>query len=362
MPNKLIHRDRRAILIWLSACLLLVAAMVMVGGYTRLSGSGLSITEWKPVHGVIPPLNESEWGEEFEAYRLSPQYEKINRGMSLDEFKSIYWPEYFHRLLGRAVGFLVLLPLIIFAARRSISKRLAWRLVGIFALGGLQGVVGWYMVKSGLVNDPHVSHLRLALHLSLAFAIFGLLEWTLLGILFPPPFRVGVTSSVTPSSILPLKGGGSYILWFTLLCLQIILGAFVAGLKAGLVYNTFPMMNGLWLPPEALTPPWHENHTLVQFIHRWLAVVVALGFLWWWYANRARAPFGACLFVAVALALQFTLGVATLLYGVPLTLALAHQMMALALFGAAIIILWHAKRGHRISEGDPAQSLRASRD
>lgn len=300
--------------------------MVMVGGYTRLSGSGLSITQWKPVHGVIPPVSEADWWVEFESYRLSPQYEKINKGMSLDEFKTIYWPEYFHRLLGRAVGFLVLLPLLVFLARRSISKKLGWRLAGIFALGGLQGVVGWYMVKSGLVNDPHVSHIRLALHLSIAFAIFGWLEWTLLEVV--ASCRLQVASD--PYSQLATR---NLQLWFSLLCLQIVLGALVAGLHAGLVYNTFPTMNGEWLPS-------FDHLTLVQFAHRWLAVIVALGFLWWWYSHRDHAGFKACLAVVLLLALQFTLGVATLLYAVPLHLALLHQATALLLFGAAVWLLY----------------------
>jgi heme a synthase len=331
----LLHRDRRAVSAWLIACALLVVAMVVVGGYTRLSGSGLSITQWKPIHGIIPPIGEAQWQEEFDAYRASPQYQKINQGMTLAEFKIIFWPEYFHRLLGRMVGLVFFLPLLFFMARRSLTRRLSFRLIGIFALGGLQGVIGWLMVKSGLVNDPHVSHLRLALHLSLAFAIFGLLLWTILDI--------GTDKDPSPQPV-PI----TYLLWFLLLCLQIILGAFVAGLHAGLIYNTFPTMNGEWLPGGLLSmQPWYlnfvENITLIQFMHRTLAVIVAGGFLLWWYSHRTyvkNAHLGkVCLGVALVIAVQFTLGVLTLLHQVPLSLALLHQAVALLLFALAVALL-----------------------
>ena len=185
----------RAVSRWLLLCAALVALMVAVGGYTRLSGSGLSITEWKPVHGVIPPLSEAQWEEEFAAYRASPQYEKINRGMSLLEFKEIFWPEYLHRLLGRAVGLVFFIPFIYFAWKRAFPARFGVRLLGIFALGGFQGLMGWWMVKSGLVDNPHVSHLRLAAHLALAFALFALLLWSALDI--KPPTHTSPTSSTS---------------------------------------------------------------------------------------------------------------------------------------------------------------------
>jgi heme a synthase len=326
----LIHRDRPAVIVWLVLCLALVAAMVMVGGYTRLSGSGLSITEWKPIHGVIPPLNAAEWQEEFDAYRATPQYEKINKGMSVEEFKTIFWPEFFHRLLGRLVGVVVLIPLLVFMLRRSISRPLTLRLLGIFALGGLQGALGWYMVKSGLIDDPKVSPFRLAAHLSLAFAIFGLLLWNLLAILTPD------TS--------PRRYDRLYLAWFSLLCLQIVLGALVAGSHAGLLYNTWPDMNGQFLPPEILEPqPFLENPGLIQFLHRTLAVLVAVLFLLWWYLHRGHVKNNClgkvCLCVAAVMAFQFLLGVMTLLHQVPLALALAHQAGGLFLFAAAIVLL-----------------------
>ncbi len=161
--------------------------MVIIGGYTRLSGSGLSITEWKPIHGTLPPLNESQWQEEFSAYQHSPQYRKINSGMTLAEFKTIFWPEYIHRLLGRIIGAVFFLPLVVFAIRGSISKRFGWRLAGIFALGGLQGLIGWLMVASGLVDNPQVSAIRLALHMGVAFAILGMVVWMAMDADFPYP-------------------------------------------------------------------------------------------------------------------------------------------------------------------------------
>ena len=337
MPGTLIHRDRVAIILWLSMCLLLVAGMVFVGGYTRLSGSGLSITEWKPIHGVVPPLNDKEWQEEFEAYKKTPQYDKINRGMTLDEFKIIFWPEYFHRVLGRIIGAVFFIPWLAFALRRSMNMRFTFRLAGIFLLGGLQGGIGWIMVKSGLVDAPFVSPLKLALHLSIAFAIFALILWSLLNT--AASLRSPVASA---KENLPGTGDrrlGTYFLWFSLLCLQIVFGALVAGSHAGLLYNTWPTMNGAWIPPElSAGGPWLENPALIQFIHRTLAVLVALGFPLWWYNSCAgnsrlcRAIFGVIL-------LQFGLGVLTLLHLVPLPLALAHQMAALLLFALAVALM-----------------------
>lgn len=336
--NNFIYRDRTAIVVWLCLCALLVASMVFVGGYTRLSGSGLSITEWKPIHGVIPPLNMEEWQEEFAAYQASPQYQKINKGMSLEAFKTIFWPEFFHRLLGRAIGMVFLFPLLVFAIRKSISKSFGLRLTAIFALGGLQGVIGWFMVASGLVDNPHVSHLRLALHLSVAFAIYGLLVWAIKDAMRCPEDKHGHV---------PL----GYLAWIDLLCAQIILGAMVAGLHAGLVYNTWPTMNGQWFPGDLLSElAWYENPVLVQFIHRNVALMVAFSFILWWFSARFyvknKSLCGLCAAVTSVIAIQFILGVLTLLHMVPLSLALAHQMMALVLFTLAVL-LWHGMRWNK---------------
>ncbi len=325
-------KNHRFIILWLCLCLALVAGMVLVGGYTRLSGSGLSITEWKPIHGVIPPLNVGEWHEEFDAYRASPQYAKINKGMTLDEFKTIFWPEYWHRVLGRLIGLVFLLPLVFFAATKSISKRFTWQLTGIFALGGLQGLMGWVMVASGLVDNPYVSHIKLAMHLSLAFLIFALILWTILDV---------VTSRQSPAA-----SDKAYNIWFGLLCLQIILGALLAGLHGGLIYNTWPDMNGEWLP-EGIFALSIENIALIQFLHRKAAILLAAGFLFWWFCQReyvkTKGLGKECMGVASILFLQFILGVMTLLHHVPLPLALMHQMTALLLFGAAVMLLHRIK-------------------
>lgn len=330
----LVYKHSRLVALWLIMCAALVASMVLVGGYTRLSGSGLSITEWKPIHGAIPPLSEAEWQEEFDAYKTIPQYEQVNKGMSLDEFKGIFWPEFWHRLLGRVIGVVFLLPLIFFTFTASVTKRFAARLLMIFALGGLQGFMGWYMVSSGLTENIYVSHFRLAAHLALAFAIFGLLVWAIADVLLAHKPGHGV-------------GFRFYGVWFALLCLQILYGALVAGLHAGLLYNSYPAMNGMWLPPELFdkTPLWlnlFENHTTVQFIHRKLAIFVVLGYFFWWYFNRKSVRecglSATCIVVALVIGLQFLLGVLTLVNAVPLYLALKHQMTALLLFGVSVFL------------------------
>lgn len=328
----------RLVTCWLILLLALVANMVLVGGYTRLSGSGMSITEWKPIHGVIPPLNETEWTEEFDKYRQIPQYQLINKGMSLDEFKAIFWPEFWHRILGRIVGLAFVVPLICLVALKQISRPLALRMLGIGSLVGLQGFMGWYMVASGLVENTHVSHLRLAAHLSLAFIIFGALLWTLLDVSFPR--RRESFREWTPAF-------AGVTVWFLLLFLQIIYGAFMAGTHAGLLYDSYPTMNGSWMPPES----WHmqpivlnlfENPTAIHFIHRTLAIFLVLGFASWWFFNRnALQPIKLYVWiVAGLLALQFLLGVLTIINAVPLTFALKHQMAGLALYGASVVLMY----------------------
>jgi heme a synthase len=333
----LIYRDRRSIATWLMLCALLVVMMVLVGGYTRLSGSGLSITTWRPIHGTLPPLNEIEWQEEFDAYRASPQYQKVNKGMSMEEFRAIFWPEYFHRLLGRMVGLVFFVPFVFFMMRKSLSARFAWRLAGIFALGGLQGLMGWLMVKSGLVDMPRVSHIRLAAHLGLALLILSCILWAWLDIVQPKRNANANHTAVR-----------WYKIWFFFMCLQIVLGAFMAGLHAGLIYNTYPTMNGQWIPDGlfSMSPIYmnfFENITMVQFMHRKLALVVAFGFLFWWYCHRAYVRnltlIKACAAVALIIAIQFALGVLTLLHQSPLALALTHQMVAVALLMLAVVLL-----------------------
>ena len=320
---------------WLLFCACLVFLMVVIGGLTRLTESGLSIVEWKLVTGILPPLNETQWQEEFARYQTSPQYRNVNSGMDVAAFKSIYWLEYLHRLLGRLVGVAFFVPLLFFLARKRIPPQLRPRLVAIFLLGGMQGAIGWYMVKSGLIDMPMVSPLRLAFHLSLAFVLFALLLWS--------AYDCGVRRWQNSSA--GLRKFSSVTI--ALVLAQVILGALVAGLDAGLVYNSFPTMNGQWMPSEIafLNPWWRnlwQNAATVQFMHRMGAYIVAvtLGI----FAvklmrnDRDERLKKAGMVLLLLLAAQFTLGVLTLLYQVPVPLASLHQAFALILFGHCVTI------------------------
>jgi cytochrome c oxidase assembly protein subunit 15 len=329
----------RGVAAWLLVCAALVAAMVVVGGITRLTHSGLSIAEWQPLVGTIPPLSEAGWQAVFERYRQTPEYKLVNKGMSLAEFKGIFWWEYFHRLLGRGIGVVFLLPLLWFWWRGRIDARLGWKLAGVFVLGGLQGAMGWYMVASGLVDEPRVSHLRLTAHLGLAFVILGAMLWVAFDLLFP---RRALAAG--PSRLAAVVAG--------LVFLQVLAGGLVAGIRAGKAYNTFPLMNGHLVPPETfvLEPWWlnfFNNMAAVQLDHRLLAWVLLLVVPWlWWRVRRSGASrvarVGADLLLGLV-ALQFALGVATLLLVVPVGLAAAHQGVATLVFGAALLAA-HALR------------------
>jgi heme a synthase len=327
--------SRRAVALWLLACAALVFAMVVVGGVTRLTHSGLSIVEWQPIVGAVPPLDDSQWRETFGKYQQTPEYEQVNRGMTLEEFKRIFWWEYAHRLLGRLIGVVFFVPLAWFWVRRRIPRALLPRLAGIFVLGGLQGALGWYMVQSGLVDDPRVSQYRLAAHLGLAAAIYAAIVWTALDLLYP--------RSVPAAA--PRLARFSFVL-VALVFVMMLSGALVAGIRAGLAYNTFPLMNGHVLPPEAfaLEPRalnFFSNMALVQFDHRaiaWLLAVLVPGF--WWHVRRSASPARAkrsCDLLLALLAVQIGLGIATLLLAVPVPLAAAHQAGALAVFTAALL-------------------------
>jgi cytochrome c oxidase assembly protein subunit 15 len=329
----------RGVAAWLLVCAAFVAAMVVVGGITRLTHSGLSMVEWQPLVGTIPPLSEADWQTVFERYQQTPEYKLVNKGMSLDAFKGIFWWEYFHRLLGRAIGVVFLLPLLWFWWRGRIDARLGWKLAGVFALGGLQGAMGWYMVASGLVDEPRVSHLRLTAHLGLAFVILGAMLWVAYDLLFPR--RAGAAG---PSRLAAAVAG--------LVFLQVLAGGLVAGIRAGKAYNTFPLMNGHLVPPETfvLEPWWlnfFNNMATVQFDHRLLAWALLLMVPWlWWQVRQSGASrvarVGADLLLGLT-ALQFALGVATLLLVVPVGLAAAHQGVATLVFGAALLTA-HALR------------------
>ena len=327
------ERNTRIIAAWLFACCALVFAMVVVGGVTRLTHSGLSITEWQPIVGTIPPLDVAQWNEAFAKYQATPEYLQVNRGMTLEAFKTIFWWEYVHRLLGRAVGIVFIVPLLWFVARRQIPRGLAPRLFGIFLLGGLQGALGWFMVQSGLVDDPRVSHLRLTAHLGLAFVIFGAMFWTALSLIRARE------AGAHPRA--PLRRF-AYALT-ALVFVMVLAGGLVAGLRAGFAYNTFPLMNGALVPPEImLIDPWYmnfaNNMATVQFDHRALAwVLAALVPIFWWRARNASAPVRTAAHIMLAaLALQIALGIATLLLVVPLPLAAAHQAGAMLLFAASL--------------------------
>jgi heme a synthase len=323
----------RAVATWLAVSAAMVLGMVVLGGATRLTHSGLSIVEWQPIVGTLPPLSDADWNATFDKYKQTPEYKQVNAGMSLDAFKGIFWWEYFHRLLGRTIGFVFLLPLLYFWQRRAITRDLVRVLVGIFILGGLQGLMGWYMVSSGLVDEPAVSPFRLTAHLLLAVAIFGWIWWTALSLWHPRERG--------------FEGGPRRFSWIVtaLVLYMATTGGFVAGIHAGLSNNTFPLMSGYVVPPEILMmEPWWKNFfynmATVQFDHRlgaWtLAVLVPL-LVWRVRASAAdgRTRRAAWLLIAM-LAVQVTLGIATLLWFVPVPLAVLHQGGAVLLFAAAL--------------------------
>jgi cytochrome c oxidase assembly protein subunit 15 len=338
-----VSSSHRAVAAWLLACCALVFAMVVVGGITRLTHSGLSIVEWQPIVGTLPPLNDAQWEETFAKYRKTPEFRLRNHDMTLAGFQGIFWWEYSHRLLGRVIGFAFLLPFLYFVARGAVRGALAWKLAGIFVLGGLQGALGWYMVKSGLVDDPRVSSGRLAAHLGLAFLIYASMLWVALGLLAPyrppAPARVRAHAAV-------LAG---------LVFVMVLSGALVAAIRAGFAYNTFPLMNGHWIPPEILLiDPWWlnflNNMAAVQFVHRWLAALIALLALALWLrlprtgaSDRARLWTDLLLLAVVT---QISIGIATLLMRVPLPLAALHQSGAVLVFTCALGVL-HAVTGPR---------------
>jgi cytochrome c oxidase assembly protein subunit 15 len=294
--------------------------MIIVGGATRLTHSGLSIVEWEPIVGTIPPLNDTDWNQVFDEYKGSPEYQLINFGMSLDEFKVIFWWEYFHRLLGRLIGFVFFVPFLFFLLTRRLNAGLTGRLLGIFALGGLQGGMGWYMVASGLVDEPNVSQYRLTAHLGIAFLIFGAITWTAMSVLYPSKTNL----SVPVKSMYKTSVAVSATLF-----LMVLSGGFVAGLQAGLIYNTFPLMGNSFIPPNlfALTPFWtnfFDNMTTVQFDHRIIAYILAIMIPIFWFklrrrdvSNRTKTLSNLLLGL---LALQIVLGITTLIYHVPTVL------------------------------------------
>ncbi len=336
--------SERAIAAWLLACCALVFAVIVVGGITRLSHAGLSITEWQPIVGTLPPLSAADWEDAFAKYRATPEYQQVNRGMTLDAFKRIFWWEYVHRLLGRLVGVAFVVPLAVFAWRRRIPEGLGWKLAGVFVLGGLQGALGWYMVKSGLVDDPRVSQFRLTAHLTLAFLILGAMLWLALSLLYPKRNRLRAQAASARR--------WSHV---TLACVlaMVVTGGFVAGLRAGKAYNTFPLMNGELVPAGIMMiDPWWKNFfwniATVQFDHRMLALlllIVVVVLLWKVrpaidLPRRARST---ARLLGALVVLQAALGVSTLLLAVPLVLGTLHQAGAALVFATSVALV-HALR------------------
>jgi cytochrome c oxidase assembly protein subunit 15 len=331
----------RRIAHWLMVCCALVFVMVVLGGVTRLTGSGLSMVDWRPVTGILPPMSDEAWQRTFEMYQETPEFQKKNSYMDVNDFKGIFWLEYLHRLLGRTIGIVFLVPFLFFVWQGHI-RRDEWLKYGaMFVLGGMQGVLGWYMVKSGLVDNPAVSQYRLTAHLVAAFAIYAYMFWVALNLLYPS------------QDGRPHAWYGKSVAMTTLITITIISGGFVAGLKAGKIYNTFPMMGDYWVPPDimALEPWWRnffDNLATVQFDHRILAITTFLliaGF--WWriprpdLPSRARKSVNAMLHTSI---LQVVLGITTLLLVVPISLASIHQAVAMLLFTVALYLNHALKR------------------
>ena len=337
--------ERGAVAAWLFAVAGMIWLMVAIGGATRLTGSGLSIMEWAPLSGTLPPLSEAEWQRLYDLYRTIPQYALVNQGFGLEGFKRIFWLEWFHRLWGRLIGLAYLLPLLWFWARGRIPAGYGPRLFGLLLLGGLQGVVGWFMVASGFEAErTAVSPYRLVIHLGLALVLYAAVLWTALSLL---PARAGVPAA--PSGVRRMAQAATALLVLTMLA-----GGFVAGLRAGFDYNTFPLMDGRLVPAgyAALSPGWlnlTENIAAVQFNHRLLATLALLAALGVAVAGWQRLPAGgarqACLALGAATVLQYGIGVGTLLLVVPVWLGTLHQAVAVLVLTTALLALHRLGRG-----------------
>lgn len=339
-------KEHKSVVIWLFLGCFLVAAMVVIGGITRLTHSGLSMVDWNLFIGAIPPLNESEWNETFNQYKQFPEYKLKHFHFTLEEFKGIFFWEYLHRLLGRFIGLVFLIPFLIFWKQGRFDKKTLNNLWVIFALGGLQGFLGWFMVKSGLTKDPEVSHYRLATHLITAFSLYCYIFWVALKFMFPNQQKLN-------SSLEGVKKLGTPLLIITVL--QIIYGAFVAGLKAGLVYNTWPKMGTEWIA-ESVTYmitqtgliSFADNMASVQFVHRNLALVVFF-FVAYIFAkarvlNLNKYQRQSVNFIMLMVLIQFALGVFTLILAVPVSLGVLHQIGALALLSGIIYFIFHFQK------------------
>jgi len=336
------------IAIWLLVCCAMVFGMVVLGGVTRLTHAGLSMVEWKPATGFLPPMSQAEWQDAFDKYKQFPEYQKINMGMTLDEFKGIFWFEFTHRVWGRLIGVVFFVPMVVFfltgAIRRSAMPGLTGKVLLAFVLGGMQGVLGWLMVKSGMVDHPDVSQYRLTAHLLAAFVIYGYMLWLALGLLWPRQPTAAARSA-------PLRRVA--IALCALVFVTAASGGFVAGLDAGFIYNTFPLMGDGLVPEEfmQMTPAWlslFEDVATVQFDHRVLAIVtlVAVVAVWGWALRQplragTRSAFHG---LGLAVLVQVALGITTLLLVVPVSVAAIHQAGALILFTAALWVVHELRR------------------
>lgn len=325
---------------WLIIGAILVLCMIVIGGITRLTQSGLSIVHWKPISGIIPPLNETDWQIEFEHYQNTPEFKLKNAHYNLDDFKKIYFWEYLHRFMGRLTGIIFIIPFLYFSFTRKINDlKLFKNLLIIFLLGALQGYAGWYMVKSGLVDNPHVSHFRLAIHLGLALILLSFIVWEIL------KFRIPIINYDYPKhqNIRKLLG-----ITTVLLSVQIVFGAFMSGLKAGYIYPTFPKMGDEWIPQSIVNTfndigiiSLVENPISVQFIHRWLGAGILL-FVFWVYLKSKKEVISSLQLKSIkmilfTIAIQFTLGVLTLLFSVPIILGILHQFIAVMLLMTLVV-------------------------
>lgn len=328
-----------AVTLWLAAIIVMVFVMVVIGGVTRLTQSGLSIVDWNPIMGAVPPLSEAAWTDAFNAYKRFPEYQRINYGMTLAEFKAIFLVEYFHRLWGRLIGLAFALPFAWFVVKGKVRGALAWKLGGVLILGGAQGFMGWLMVQSGLIDHPSVSAYRLTAHLMIAVAIHLILLWIVFG------------RTLVPSGAANLRRPA--LVSLTLVLVTVASGGFVAGLDAGMTYNTFPLMDGQWIPDGLLLlePAWRnpfENVAMVQFDHRVLAVASVVAVLWLGLravcsvaAARART---AALASSAMVLVQGALGIATLLLVVPVSLGAAHQAGAMVLIALLTWTVFETRR------------------
>ena len=337
--------EQTQVRIWLWVVYSMIFCMVVIGGITRLTGSGLSMVEWRPLMGTLPPLSQEEWGRVFELYKQSPQYQEVNTWMNLGDFKHIFFWEYLHRLFGRLIGLVFGVPWLYFIVRKKLKDKNLRRTTIALMLGGSQGLLGWYMVKSGLVDRPEVSHLRLAAHLSLAFFVGMWVFWSILA-LHPPMISGVIVKSRTLPKLAVKNIGRATVGFLLLLGIQIVYGAFMAGTRAGYMYQTFPTLNGAWIAPQwgAMGPWWVDvtnNPDSIHFLHRsmgWLLLLfggILVKKLWSHEATR----WGSIL-LGMGLMIQFALGVATIVFGMPISIAAAHQGGAFLLLSITTLLLF----------------------